>query len=651
MKKLILSVLAVLLMTVLSVSAADLNVSGVTVTPTSGNPGTEVTFKVDLTNTGTSPITTVHLTSTALQDSSSNSINVPTISDVTNLVNGTPQSQTWKVTLPKTLAGTYTATLTVTDGTTTVSKAYSVTVNSYNAMSTSPTSLSVVGQKGDSEQTSFVITNDGSTNLDITLAASKIEDNDYDEATVTLSDTSVTALAPGATKKIDIDLDLDSSMDVGDYTGNVTLTAGTLTKTVAINLEVEPEICEDGKVGDLDITINEPDDGEDFSVGETIQVEVDVENDYDKDMDVVVTAILYDVTDDEEVKTVKLSAEEIDDDDDREFEFDLEIPTSDKIDTDNTFYLYVKACKKNSEDDHCDYDRVRIDLDREDDDVAITEFTVSPTTGLKAGSSMNVNVEVTNIGTDEQDDVYIQIKSKELGISATSKKFDLEEYDDKDNDYEEQFLVKIPDTAKAGTYWLDAFVNYDDGDEQKSKQIQITVESGSASSTTGTSSTTAVKGVTLTVDKEKISLTQTQKKWAIPVVLENKGTSTAKLKLDATELSSWAKVLSVEAPQELHAGEKYHSYIYLELKDGVQEGVHNLRVNLRDASGLLQSKMLSVTVPAEATTSTAAVTGTTVKEPSKVKEFFSSKSKIFWIIGDIVLLVIAIFFIRLLFKK
>ncbi len=651
MKKLILSLLVVMLLSVFTVSAAsNITVGTVTVTPTSADPGKEITFSVDITNNGSTPIAKLGLKTTD-PSYGANKITAPTISDVTNLLNKTKQIATWKLTIPSTAAtGTYNGIFTVTEGNTTVdTKSYSFSVNSYTTFSAT-NSVSAIVQKGGKVSKTFTVTNTGNTKTSLTLLAASIKDNDGSELKVNLSTKEVKDLIAGASKTITVDFIADDSMDLGEYTGKIEVKSGSLTKNVSLAVEVEPEICESGKIGNLQVDLEDPDSGDSYDLGEKIEVTVDVDNDDDDDMKVIVSAYLYDLTDGKLRASVKSDSTTIEESDEKEFSLYLTVPSTSKMDASNTHYLYVKACKKGDEDEHCDYERIKIDIERKDDDVIITKFTVSPTVGLKAGDSINVNVAVENIGEDDQDDSYIKVKSSALGIDKKSTVFDLDDYNDDDNTYSEQFLVQIPKTAKTGTYWLEAFTYYDDGDEHKSKLLKISV-TGTDDSTKKDNSTKKENAKStpgqakLTVTKTAVKLKSGQKKWVIPVTIENSGKSVLKLKLDATEVSSWAKVLSVEAPSELFAGEKYYAYVYLELKDNVIAGAHNLRVNVRDASGLLQSKLLTVTVPAKDTATTDKVTG------SVVKKVFSDKARVFWIIGDILLLIIAIFFIRMLFKK
>jgi hypothetical protein len=191
------------------------------------------------------------------------------------------------------------------------------------------------------------------------------------------------------------------------------------------------------------IDIKEPDDGDDFDVGEIIEVEVEVENNFDEDLDFDVEVYLYDVEDEENLDD-KEESEEINDGKDEFFEFELEIPND--IDTDNEIVVYVYV---EDEDDRCNSDFVIVNIEREDDALSIDKFEIVPSE-VAPGEIVNFEVRVSNIGEDEQD-VVIKLINEELGLNVESEEFELEEFDEDDRETK-RFSFKIPADIEIGDY-------------------------------------------------------------------------------------------------------------------------------------------------------------------------------------------------------
>ena len=87
---------------------------------------------------------------------------------------------------------------------------------------------------------------------------------------------------------------------------------------------------------------------------------------------------------------------------------------------------------------------------------------------------MDVKVEVQNIGSDEQEDVYVVLENNELEIYEKSYEFDIEEFDEDDIE-KISFSVRIPEDVDEKDYELKATVYFDDGDMENSRSETFTV--------------------------------------------------------------------------------------------------------------------------------------------------------------------------------
>ncbi len=277
------------------------------------------------------------------------------------------------------------------------------------------------------------------------------------------------------------------------------------TITITVNNVQLPSQFDDApqcfdKDENIKIRIKEPDDNDDFEIGELINIEIEVENEFEKDLDFDVEVHLYDLYEEESLEDDKKDAE-IDDGDEEEFEFELEIPHD--IDEDNKFAIYVYV---ENEEDRCNSDFVEIKIEREDEAVVIDSFVISPSE-VSPGNDVEFEVKVSNIGEEEQD-VVIEIVNLELGLNLESDKFfELGEYDDNDDSETRRFIFTIPDDADNGEYEIQTRVHF--SGEVVSESETLVVKESSGGVFTGGAIDLGVGSVAPSSDAEFIQLQET----------------------------------------------------------------------------------------------------------------------------------------------
>lgn len=94
---------------------------------------------------------------------------------------------------------------------------------------------------------------------------------------------------------------------------------------------------------------------------------------------------------------------------------------------------------------------------------------------FEAGSTLCVDVTVKNRGSQDVEDVYVNVDVPELCISRNVYLGDLEGYmtEDPDDSAEETVCFVIPEDAKAGTYVMDIEVEGDDASDDVSQPFSI----------------------------------------------------------------------------------------------------------------------------------------------------------------------------------
>ncbi len=635
MKKFIINTIFVFLMAFAFVAADDLSGS---IATESGDPGSSVTFDIVYTNTGPTAIT-VSSTSTTLSDGT-NTITAPTISSV-SVPAGDDATVSFSVTIPSTPAGTYTGTVTGTDtgnSTNTESISYTLTVNSKDSFTTSVSSLSFDLQDGDESET-FTITNDGSTTLSSWLInftssdgdTNKIQDNDDDEMAISFSGASTT-LSPGSTMTITVNADPDADMDFGTYSGTIALSAtgsGTDTASISVSAEIIAAICDEGKQGsDFDIEIRNPDDGDDFIPGNTIPMEVKVENKANDDLDVEVEATLYNTDTGDKEKVVRVEGS-IDEDETETFSFDFELPTD--LDEDDNYELFVQVHEDGNEDDSCDYESVEIDFDREDQDAVISDTSLSPEVGLVCGDEYRVSIVATSTGADSINDLYIELRDADLDVEESSDIIDLGDFDDNDNEQKVSFDLTLPNDIEEGDYSLEAILNDKNGNLLDSQLITVSVSSCSEEESAGD----------LTLDiSEDYSVEGNE--LTLNMLVSNNGEDDKTISI-AVEDVSWAETTGTEYLELLQAGDEAHGYVYLSLDD-TTEGKHDIQITVTDEAGNEVTEIVTVDFGETAVEEDSFFDG--------VNTWFAEKTPgSFWIFVDIILIVLALVFLRMLFSK
>lgn len=619
------------------VAADDLSAS---VASQSGNPGSTVTYTITYTNAGATDMT-VSSTSSTLSDGT-HSITAPSISSVT-VPAASSATVSFTIAVPSTAAGVYTGTITGTDTTNsanTESLSYSLTVNSIDAFTTSTNSVSMDLQGGNADTTTFTITNTGSTTLSTWSLGytssdgdtGKVRDNDNDETSVSL--TGASSLSPGSSMTITVHADPDSTMDLGTYSGTLSISgtgSSTITSTIDLELTINADICQDGKQGnDFSIDIREPNDGDNFVPGDTVPLEVKVKNSASNDLDVVVEVTLYNL-DTGNVESTQDTSGSINEGDTETFNIDFDLP-SDLSDKDN-YRFYVQVHEDGNEDDSCDYESVDVDINREDQGASISEITITPNTGLVCGDDYTVYVTSQSTGSNSIKDLYVQLQDADLQIQKDSDTFSLGDYNDNDNEAQSTFDLSIPTDLDTGSYSLEAILHDNSGKTLDSKLVTVNVDSCTASD--------AAADLLLDISKD---YTVKNGELTLGMLVTNNGANDATISITPSDVD-WATLTGSEYLTSLAAGSAEHAYLYFTL-DTKYTGQHDLEITVTDENGNTITK--TVTVDFGVGTSNTEQNG-----------FFSSITKwlanhgqgMFWIIVDVILIILALVFARMLFSK
>src|SRR3989344_1706710 len=124
--------------------------------------------------------------------------------------------------------------------------------------------LKIVLQQGSSFISEFFVTNRENTSL---IVSNKIDGTfSAEEKTINLEVPSSLSLLAGGTSSINLKSSVPEKFKLGSYGGSLTLKANKQTTVLPLEIEVIPDICEEGiKKNDISIDITDPDKGENFN--------------------------------------------------------------------------------------------------------------------------------------------------------------------------------------------------------------------------------------------------------------------------------------------------------------------------------------------------------------------------------------------------
>ncbi|MEK6937084.1 MAG: putative S-layer protein [Nanoarchaeota archaeon] len=652
MNKILIILLMALLVSVSSALAlGDLTVTDI-VNPTAGNPGASVAGSFKVNNVGTGTVSGIVFVKNDLVQAADPtkkilngqiSFNPATIA---SLSAGQSNTVTSTVAIPNaTRPGTYTGSVEVRDGATTPAHSatfsLSVVVNSFPQLSvdsfTDTTPLEIKEEQGETATGTFVIRNTGNADLSNLNINHNITLTDNDNDVITLTFTGLPAsLAVGASSTITVNANIDEDVDFGTYSGLVTVKDNVLQnalKTFKLDIKVEPRICEDGVRSDgrpggdnIRIEIKEPGTSDRFSPGEEIKVELRVRNNDNEDHDVVVEGFLYDLDDNDLLVDVDpTDSIEVKDGEREDFELTVEVPID--VDIDHEIVLFVKAYEEDAEDENCGEERRDLNLRRERHSVIIDKITFTPST-LACSETFDAVVELHNIGTSDETDVTVRLFDNELKIDQVSSAVNLDKFDDKDDEATVRFRdIRIPDNAQKKQYQVESILSF--RDDTKSKFTTLTInrcEEETTSNVEGQGTLQALvssfalgEGESFTVP---VSITNTEKE-AVQFTLEMQNTE---------DFAQGAAPKSIA----LSPGQSETVFFNLRTKEGLVEGKYTGVVVLKAGNEVVDTKSFTVDVQKTGLLDGFTTTGL-------------SGTKVFWIIADVILVVIAIFFLKLIF--
>ena len=282
-----------------------------------------------------------------------------------------------------------------------------------------------------------------------------------------------------------------------------------------------------------------------------------------------------------------------------------------------------------------------IEIDRKNHDIQIRTININPAALTCDDTSFQMIINMLNLGTSDEDEVALEVTSKPLGISQ--RLISNLELNSDDSDGISATVAIDPKTLKPGTYAMQVQSFYDNVKLSNTEIAQIENACEAAGTTTPGPVTPEPPQAT-----NLLSLDQTEFKGArtatvsVPVRVTNTESTSAEYVLMIDNVNEFGEQPSTKTVF-LNPGQSSTVFLNLKVKEGIQDGKYSATVKLLRGDEVVEASEFVVDVSG----------GDTPKANSGLNIGLGGEgtTRVFWIIGDIVLVVIAIFFIRLIFTS
>jgi uncharacterized membrane protein len=273
-----------------------------------------------------------------------------------------------------------------------------------------------------------------------------------------------------------------TSSQIGSHSVMVNVSDDSLevNQSFQINVGQGPKLI----ISDLDVKVDKKTDknmnnntkiGKDAAPGSTVEFKLEIENLFTDDEDLEIEDI-----------DVEIVIEDIDDGDDLdedadEFDIkqgknkDISIEFDIPLEIDEGVYDVIIDVEGEDENGTTHTIRWELDLEveKESHEIMIIRASLTPST-IKCQRQIAINTEIINTGTDDEDDVTLEITSADLGINSLTTNIELDEGTD-DNRLTKQITESISADVGPGTYPIIVSTYYD-GKLSESKTADLTVE-------------------------------------------------------------------------------------------------------------------------------------------------------------------------------
>lgn len=336
-------------------------------------------------------------------------------------------------------------------------------------------------ERGEQVTKTFTVTNTGSQDLtDLTVEAtttsgSALPDK-YNVNVVLLAD----SLAPGESTSGQITATIPVDQDAQKLTiGRVRVEGMGNTASTYDDSSLQMQAKSYLRITDVNIEVDGDD--EDLSNGEVydeikegdeVVLTVTVENIYTDDDNIEIENVYMVVEDDNDWNIDEESSEEdIKEDDDTDLEVRFTID-NDIDDDETTVTIEVYGDDEEESFEHYDEYTFRLEIDRERNEITIKSWSFERSVVSCTDSFAELEVRIENTGTDDQEEVTLEVVSDSDELDWHKRIRDIEL--DEDDDQTETFNIPIR-SVEEGSYFIEINTYYDNSKKSDSEVITLDV--------------------------------------------------------------------------------------------------------------------------------------------------------------------------------
>ena len=443
-----------------------------------------------------------------------------------------------------------------------------------------------------------------------------------------------------------------AAFEVGEIIFSEALTPFTsITGKTKITLQRENQLEIQDIDADVDGKKQSIDDGdniENLKPGDSIEFDVEIENNFDKKSKLEIENVDLGLDCDSNDFDIDDSSVDVGDiqEDDSQIE-NMRGQIEDDAE-DNTIGCDLNVAGEDLNGaKHGDTTDFGLEVDRKNHDIQLKSINANPSSLVCEDTSFQLSVGLINLGTSDEDGIALDVTSKTLGLNQ--RVISNLELNEDDTSVEIATIAIDPTSIKSGTYAIQLQSFYDNVKLSDTEVIQVenlcTVKDDELETDNGNDDNdggaqTPLEKLSLDQDVFKSSISKTI---SIPVQLSNTENSAVEYTLSLVNTDEFAEPASTKSVF-LNPGQTSTVFLNLKIREDVADGKYSGTVKLAQAGQTVDTASFAVDVTGSPVAADKGKIGAglTLGEGS---------SKVFWIIGDIILIVIAIFFIRLIFMS
>ncbi len=376
------------------------------------------------------------------------------------------------------------------------------------------------------------------------------------------------------------DVDADGILDATEVVYDTTTLAGIV---IYICGTVPGGDGEEGVAGDFAVSIDEPDAGDEFAPGDTVDVAVNLKNNNEQEdlEDITVKAWIEDDKGERITDKVTVKESKIHQDDDEDVYLTLQIPTDSEQDDD---YMLIVEAKGEFEDSGKveASDSIKIEVTKEDHSLIIDSAAFS-TYAIAPGGSIDVQVNILNNGLNDEEDITVAAEIISLGVTETVTIFEIKE----DESYPAYFTLDIPADARAGKYTVKISVGSYDTFQ---KDIEVTGVAVAAPAAAAPAAV-ATLGATTTTKDAPIGVGS-----VFEVTVTNNADAMKSFSFSISGTEDWATYRIDPAITTLESHASKSVYLYIVPKEGTEIAEHVFSMYVKEGETTVNSIQLTANV-------------------------------------------------------